>query len=332
MDRQLVYPGQIPYETDILNSNRYAMVGLGMLALDIMGSLPLATGLGCSPTTPASLNVQISPGRFYSLQNVDGSAYSSLAADTGHQILKQGILADAITLPCPAPSTFGFSINYLIQIAYQDNDTDLVVLPYYNSNNPSQAYSGPNNSGTAQATARRGQINISVKAGTAATTGTQTTPAPDSGFTGLWVVTVANGQSTITAGNINMYYAAPFMSGTFTANYSGFSGTVQGGGQWWRLGPIAYLALAPIIGTSNSNTFGISNLPAAIGPATQQFTALPNLSFKDNSASVIGVGQIAARIGPGANLGFTYNNTIAGWTPSGQKGSTVEVTFSWILT
>jgi hypothetical protein len=208
----LCYPGQIPFETDELSTNRYSLIGMGMLALDLLGSSTVAAGLACTPTSPGSLNVLIAPGRLYSLQNVDNTAYSSLPADTAHQILKQGILADALSLPCPAPATFGFSTNYLIQAAYQDTDANLVPLPFYNATNPTQAFSGPGNNNTAQATVRKGAINITTKAGTSATTGNQTTPAPDSGFVGLYVVTVANGQTSISAGNISILQTAPFFT------------------------------------------------------------------------------------------------------------------------
>jgi hypothetical protein len=144
---------------------------------------------------------------------VDGTAYSSIAADTTHQIVKQGILLDSSTLSCPAPGTTGQSINYLIEVAYQDLDVNPVVLPYYNASNPSQAYSGPSNSGVAQNTSRRGVAVIQVKAGASATTGSQVTPAPDAGFVGLYVVTVAFGQTTITSGNISQYSGAPLIPG-----------------------------------------------------------------------------------------------------------------------
>lgn len=75
-------------------------------------------------------------GRIYSQQNIDGAAYGSVAADITHQIVKQGILLDPVTLNTPAPATAGFSVNFLIQAAYQDSDTNAVVLPYFNSNNP----------------------------------------------------------------------------------------------------------------------------------------------------------------------------------------------------
>lgn len=211
MDRVIVYPGQIPLETDVLRTNKFGMLAVAKMAAAMLGTSTVVNGLACVPMSPASLQVNVNPGEMYSLVNVDATAYSSLAADTTHSILKQGISLDAVTLNCPAPATGGQSINYLIQATYQDSDTDNTTLPYYNASNPSQAWSGPGNSGTPQSTTRKGAVVISAKAGTAATTGSQTTPAPDSGYTGLWVVTVANGQSTITAGNITQAANAPIL-------------------------------------------------------------------------------------------------------------------------
>lgn len=203
MDRQIVYPGQIPLETDLLNTNRNTMIALGKLAGAVFGtSSSIVNGLAVVPTSPASLSVNVNAGEIYSLQNVDNTAYSSLPADTTDTVVKQGILLQPSNLSCPAPTTAGFSINYLIEATYQDNDTGSVVLPYYNASNPSQAYSGPNNSGTAQATSRQGKVVLQAKAGVAAATGSQTTPAVDAGYVALAVVTVANGQATITAGSI----------------------------------------------------------------------------------------------------------------------------------
>ncbi len=87
------------------------------------------------------------------------------------------------------------------------------MLPYYNANNPAQPYTGPSNSGAAQNTQRLQRVQLQLKAGTPANTGTQTTPAVDSGWVGLYVVTVAYGQTTVTSGNISTYPAAPFVGG-----------------------------------------------------------------------------------------------------------------------
>jgi hypothetical protein len=220
MDRAIIYPGALPIETDLLNAEKNAYMGLAKLAGALFGTANLANGLTCTATSPAGLNVLVGPGEFYSLQNVDGTAYSSLAADTAHSIVKQGVLLNSTQLSCPAPGTPGYSINYLIEAAFVEEDENPVVLPYYNASNPAQAYSGPGGAGTAQNTVRQDTISLVAKAGVAAATGTQTTPAADSGYAGLWVVTVANGQATIASANIAAASGAPFLSETLLAKIS----------------------------------------------------------------------------------------------------------------
>ncbi|PHV13718.1 hypothetical protein CSQ90_27115 [Janthinobacterium sp. BJB303] len=200
-------------ETDLLSTNKNMMIALAKLTATIIGTATMASGLACAPNSPAALNVVIAPGEIYSLQNIDGTAYSSIAADTAHSIMKQGILLDPVTLACAAPGTAGQSINYLIQAAFSEVDSGAVVLPYYNASNPSTAYSGPGGAGTTNNTVRDGTVVLTAKAGIAAATGSQVTPAADAGYVGLWVVTVANGQTAITAGNISQAAGAPF-SGT----------------------------------------------------------------------------------------------------------------------
>ena len=171
------------------------------------------------------MSVLIGAGEIYETEVVDQNAYSSLAADS-HSILKQGILSDPVEFTLTAPVTSGYSINYLIEAAFSENDINSEVLPYYNAANPMQAYSGPNGTGTAQNTTRHDTISIQVVDGTPAATGSQTTPAPSSGFIGLWVVTVAYGQSTIAAGNITQVSGAPFL-GAMLNNYGYDVGTVN---------------------------------------------------------------------------------------------------------
>lgn len=211
MDRQIVYPGSIPLETDLLNTNKYGMIGLAKLAAAMMGTTTYLRGLTCTPSSPASMAVNIARGEIYSVQNVDSTAYSSLAADTTNTILKQGIVMSSTAFTLTAPTTAGQSINYLIQVTYSDTDSGATVLPYYNAANPSVAYSGPNNSGAAQNTIRSGICTVSLKAGVAATTGTQTTPSVDTGYTAAWVITVAQGATTVTAANISTAPNAPFL-------------------------------------------------------------------------------------------------------------------------
>lgn len=212
MDRYINYAGQIPLETDLLNTNRNVMIGLAKLAGAMLGTSTVVNGLTCMPTDVPSMTVNVSKGEIYSLQNIDATAYSSLAADTNDQIVKQGIVLDTTPLAMTAPATGGYSVCYLVQAKYQDADTDSLVLPYYNADNPTTAWNGPSNSGTAQATERRGQAVVQYKQGIAAATGTQLIPPADSGFVPLYVVTVAYGQTTITATSIARHPQAPLLS------------------------------------------------------------------------------------------------------------------------
>ena len=266
MDRQIVYPGQIPLDTDILQGQKNVLIGLAKLAQGILGNGPLLNQLACTPTAPASLQVQVGPGEIYQLVNLDGTAYGSLAADTAHQLLKQGVLMNAVTLSCPAPGTAGQSVNYLIEVGYLDTDGGNIVLPYYNSANPAQAFNGPNNQGTSQNTVRLGVCDVRVKAGTAATTGTQTTPAADAGYVGAYVVTVANGQATIIANNISVASGAPFITESLTqkisqavadARYAKLSGAVFTGPVSWSKGA-AIASAATLTPGTDGNYFHVT--------------------------------------------------------------------------
>lgn len=211
MDRAIVYPGQIPLDTDFLSTQKNSLLGIGFLADTVLGPSVLFDGLPCQPTVPASMSVQVLPGTVYTAQPTDAITFGSLGSDPFRQTVKQGILRDASVLTLVAPVTSGHAINYLVQAAFSEVESDPIVLPYYNSTNPAQPYSGPENSGVAQFTARKGRLLVNAKAGTSAVSGAQTTPAADPGYTGLYVITVAFGQTTITSGNITQIPTAPFL-------------------------------------------------------------------------------------------------------------------------
>ena len=227
MDRILVYPGSIPLDTDILNTNRNSMVALGYLAQAILGTGTIVDGLACSPTAPASLTVTVGPGSITQLSVVDTLAYGSLPADTIDSLVKHGINLTATSFTLAPPATSGQSINYLIQAALLESDTNPVVLPYYNAANPAQPYSGPNNSGVAQNTCRIQRVQLQVKAGAAAISGSQATPPIDNGWVGLYVVTVSYGQTAIGAPSIAQLAAAPFLNWKLPALRPGFASAVQ---------------------------------------------------------------------------------------------------------
>ena len=97
------------------------------------------------------------------------------------------------------------------------------MLPYVNAANPRQPFSGPGNSGTAQNTQRVQRVQLQVKPGAAAASGTQATPAVDGGWVGLYVVTVNYGQTAITAASIATLPGAPFLHYKLPALRPGFS-------------------------------------------------------------------------------------------------------------
>lgn len=220
MDRTKVNAGQIPLETDILNTSKFSMVGLAKLSAAVLGTTTSINGLSCSPVTPGALSINVSAGEIYSLQHIDTTAYSSLPADTAHQIVKQGISLDPVVLSCPAPLVVGAEINYLVQASYQDIDSVPVVLQYYNPANPSLPFTGKNNDGVSQGTVRKGECVLSVKAGVPAATGTQMTPTADAGCIGLYVVSVPYGLTAIGSSNIAIASGAPFLTETLQQKIS----------------------------------------------------------------------------------------------------------------
>ena len=209
MDRNLVYPGSIPLDSDLLSTNRNMMVAIGYLAQAVLGSRTLVDGLACNPTTPASLTVTIGPGSITQLNVVDSLAFGSLPADS-EPLVKMGINLASTSFTLVSPSTSGTSVNYLIQAALQESDTNPVVLPYYNAANPAQPYTGPGNTGVAQNTARIQRVQLQMKAGAAAPTGSQATPPVDNGWSGLYVITITYGKTTITPANLVTLPTAPF--------------------------------------------------------------------------------------------------------------------------
>ncbi len=236
MDRIIEYPMEQIVVDDFLNQRVADMIALGKLISALLGTQTAVEGLACTPTSPASMDVLVAPGQIFFLEAVDTTTYGDLSPTDnvfGHNVaanaatvMKQGLILSETTFALSAPTTSGDSINYLISAAYQDQDTQDVVLNYFNSSNPSQPFQGPNNSGTAQPTLRQGKCVLTLTAGTAAATGTQQTPAVPSGNVGLYVITVAYGQTSITSSNISVYPGAPFLSQKLFGLMNG-SGTVD---------------------------------------------------------------------------------------------------------
>src|SRR6185437_11821198 len=183
MDRQLVYTNEIVFETDILSTNLDSYIALGLYMQTVTGSSTLLSGFLCTQDSPPDMGVTLAAGQIYALEQIDPTPYGALPADTTHQIIKQGIAMDPTSLAMPAPITPGQSVNYLVQIAFDESDVDPLNRPYYNSANPNMPIFNT------AANVRQDAALVQAIAGTPAPTGTQTTPTPDPGFIGAWVVT-----------------------------------------------------------------------------------------------------------------------------------------------
>ena len=236
MDRQIVYPGSIPLDTDLLNIQRNVMVAMGYLAQATLGSTTIADGLTCTPTSPMSLSVVVGPGSITQFGVVDSEAFGSLPA-LSDPLVRIGVNLNPATFALTPPTVPGQSINYLLEASLLEVDATPLVLPYYNAANPAQPFSGPNNTGVAQATQRLQTVQFQIKAGVPATTGLQGTPSVDAGWVALYVIGVPAGATAITPQNIFVFDLAPFIFWKLpqltpgTHNLAVFEPTTQGGWQ-----------------------------------------------------------------------------------------------------
>ena len=227
MNRNIVYPGAIPLDTDLLSINRNTMIAFGFIMRAILGTKVAVDGLACTPTLPTSMSVQVGPGTQAQLSVVDTTPYGSLDADGSDPLMKMGINLGSQFFDLQAPTSSGSTINYLIQSCLQESDQDLTILPYYNAANPSQPYSGPANSGLPQATLRSQSVQLQLKSGVPSSTGTQLSPAADQGWVGLYVISVNYGQSAITSDDITSLPAAPFINWKLPDLRPGFGSGVE---------------------------------------------------------------------------------------------------------
>ncbi len=194
-DRQIVYTNEVPFETDVLNTNKNAYVGLGRFTDAVLGSTTQANGFNTVPLAVPDLKVDVEQGEIYEQQAVDSIPYGEVPADPS-LIQKQGILTETVTLDTAAPVGVGNSVDYLIQVSFLQIDTNITNRPYFNSTDPSSPIF------IAQVELRENNAIVTAKQGIEATTGTQVPPAPDPGNVGLYIVTVDFGQTEVLAPDI----------------------------------------------------------------------------------------------------------------------------------
>ena len=311
MDRQIVYPGSIPLDTDLLLTQRSVLTALGALAQAVLGAGVVVDGLGCGPTTPPSLSVVIAPGSLFQPFPIDPTAFGSLPAIGDQGTVQAGINTATTLLTLTPPATGGTVISYLVQASMDEHDGTPVVLPYYNAANPSQPFLGPGNAGTAQNTQRLQRVGLACKPGVAATAGTQAPPAADPGWTGLYVVNVAHGQTYIAATDISVVPGAPFIQFKLSQLTPGFSrqillgpGTVS-----WAVPPGVSSLRVQVVGAGGGGGGATSNQSGGGGGAGGY--ALGVFTVTSGAVLPVAVGACGAGSGPG-NPGGTGGVTSFG--------------------
>lgn len=206
MTRRIVYFNQLASSLAQIEDQKRKMIELAKANQAILGTNLLVDGFDCIPTTPGSLNVNLSPITLFAYVVTDQTPYGELptqiSADA-NEILKIAYDNDPSIADITPPATIGFSRNDLIQVAFQEVDDDNQPLSFWNGTNSSGAPKQPviQDKNTLRST----RVVIEVKQGVAAATGTQTTPTPDVGYTGLWVITTDEGQTEITSNDIAEY-------------------------------------------------------------------------------------------------------------------------------
>lgn len=277
MDRQITHTGALIPNATLLGGEKAKLIALGHALDAVLGGSTCVGGLSCTPTSPASLSVVIGPGSIMTKTAVDATAFGDLGTDTT-AVVKQGILAQALTLPAVTPpNASGYSQVFLVQAAQADQDSG-TVLPYYNAANPAQPFNGPNNSGTQDVTLRTSACVVAFKPGFAAPTGTQQIPAPDPGYVGLYAITLTNGQTQITSANIAIYAGAPFIPVKLPAVPAG----VQSG-QW---------LYAADTGSAGALVAALAPTPTTLPDGMEIHVKAANAAIGSDTINVSGLGTL----------------------------------------
>jgi hypothetical protein len=273
-----LWEGAITSTVDVMSGFGAAMVSDGLLASTILGNDPIVDAFACSPTSPASLSVSVSAGVAWKVTPLLGTALGSIPADTAHSVPKAYWSPDAVSLTLAPPTTAGYSQSWLVQAAPSEADSDFNILSFFNSSNWQVPFSGPAGSGTSSATRRTRTLAIELVPGASAPTGSQTAPAPTAGCIPLFVITLANGQTTITSSSIQTHPSAPFLAMKLPAMSKASRKTQS----WWD--PVVDFGADPT-GT-NDSTAALNSFWAAM-VATGIPGRMPAGTFKVSGAQLI---------------------------------------------
>ncbi len=193
MDRQIVYVGAVPLDTDQLLQSRNTMVALGYLAKMTIGDASVyVDGLGCTPG--GGLTVTIGPGSMTLPTVIDAGYYGALPPD-GDPVVKTGINTAPVVVSLPGTGTTVIS-GGVVEVQAGSS-----TLAYYNAANPGQTLFGAQGNGQAQASILQQRVAFAATAPSAV-------PA---GYTALWQIVVPSSATAVDPSMITAAAGAPFV-------------------------------------------------------------------------------------------------------------------------
>ncbi len=194
MDRQIVYVGAVPLDTDQLLQSRNTMVALGYLTKMTIGDGAVyADGLSCSPGN--GLTVVIGPGSMTLPTMIDSGFYGALPPD-GDPVIKTGINTAPVAISLPGTGTTVIS-GSVVEVQAGSS-----ALAYYNAANPGQTLFGMQGNGAAQASVLQQRVVFAATASSAV-------PA---GYTALWQINVPSAATAIDPSTITPAAGSPFVT------------------------------------------------------------------------------------------------------------------------
>jgi hypothetical protein len=315
MDRQIVYPGSIPLDTDLLNIQRHVMVSVGALARAVLGDGPVVDGMTCVPGATA-YSVWIGPGSYSSLLPTDWSAFGSLPADPT-QIVRTGLLTDTAIVTLGPPADGSHVIRWLVQATVTEADAGPVALPYWNAANPSVAFTGPGNSGQTQNTQRQLRVTVSAKPSGPEPIPPGASPDPDPGWVGLYTVTTYAGKTAIDVADIVPYWGTPRLRFKLPALPPGCSRQeVYQSSTQWQVPDGVHVLRVRLVGAGGGGGGGDAGFSGGGGGAGGYAESLLQVQPQQSFAIVVGTGGVAGATGAsgGAGSGTSFGGGIVAAT------------------
>ena len=271
---------------DFVSLEHDILMALGGTAMDVFSGtagLPVVGGLVATQTSVASMTINLAAGRIYQMASADAVSVGAIAQDLT-QICQQGNNAgQALTLVAPSSGQSQWNLvqGQFSQVdAVRANDPNGGIVPFYNAANPTvPLYTSVN-------TVRQGLFVVQVIQGAPATTGSEVPPTPTNGWTPLYLIDLAGGQTTITTPQIlkagpsvgtgvpTNYPSAPFIAGLMASHHGGKVGQApkinlgtetQGTLPYAQMSPVRTLLTSSLTLYVNSSTGNDSNSGTTAG-------------------------------------------------------------------